>query len=209
MNNGNRIPKISTFITGMPRCLLSALALVAVLAGCAQLPDVELAAGFASRPARAMIDAYTLTGRIAVREGERHYAVNIAWQHAVERDEILFATPLGQGIAELTRDAAGARLTTAERREFVAADWQGLSAQVFGFSLPLEALPRWLVAAVPADALGVTRDGAGRPQRMVSDGWQVAYLDYESAAADALPVLMELRRGDIEVRLKIDDWQLP
>lgn len=193
----------------MPRRLLFALALVGLLAGCAQLPGVELAAGLPPRPARNMIDAYTLAGRIAVREGERHYAANITWQHALERDEILFATPLGQGIAELTRDAAGARLTTAEHREFVAADWQELSTQVFGISLPLAALPRWLVAAVPADALGVTRDGAGRPQQMVSDGWQVAYLDYESAAADALPTLLELKREDIEVRLKIDDWQLP
>lgn len=193
----------------MPRLLLPALALMAVLAGCAQLQVVEPAARLAPRPPRMLIDAYALAGRIAVREGERHYAVNITWQHALERDEILFATPLGQGIAELTRDAAGARLTTAEHREFAAADWQGLSAQVFGISLPLAALPRWLVAAVPADALGVARDGVGRPQQMVSDGWQVAYLDYESAAADALPTLLELRRGDIEVRLKIDDWQLP
>jgi len=193
----------------MSRRLLSFLALMAMLAGCAQLPDLEQATRLAPRPARTTIAAYTLAGRIAVRAGERHYAVNLTWQHALERDEILFASPLGQGIAELTRDAAGARLTTAERREYAAADWQGLSAQVFGFSLPLEALPRWLVAAVPADALGVTRDGAGRPRQMVSEGWQVAYLGYESAAADALPVLLELKRDDIEVRLKIDDWQLP
>ncbi|MBI3524556.1 MAG: outer membrane lipoprotein LolB [Betaproteobacteria bacterium] len=191
-----------------PRRLLSALALAALLAGCAQLPRTE-PAGSAPRPARALIETYTLTGRIAVRKGEQHYAVNLTWQHGPQRDEILFATPLGQGLAELTRDAAGARLTTAEHREFAAADWQGLSAQVFGFSLPLEALPRWLVGVVPNDALGVTRDAAGRPQRMVSDDWQVAYLGYESPAADALPSLLELKRDDIEVRLKIDDWQVP
>lgn len=191
-----------------PIAPMFAALLMALLAGCAQLPGSESAASVASAPARVRIDRYTLTGRLAVREGEHHYAANFTWQHALERDEILFTTPLGQGIAELTRDAAGARLTTAERREYFAADWQELSARIFGFSLPLAALPRWLVAAVPDDALGVARDAAGRPQRMVSEGWQVAYLDYQSAAAEALPVLMEFKRGDIEARLKIDDWQM-
>ena len=46
-------------------------------------------------------------------------------------------------------------------------------------------------------------------QRLLSDGWLVAYLEYESDAADALPTLVELRREDIEVRLKIDEWLLP
>lgn len=159
------------------------------------------------RPARAA-GGFLLTGRIAVSQGQQRHAVNITWQHSAVRDEIFLATPLGQGLAELTRDTAGARLTTAERREFNAPDWQALSVRVFGFSLPLSALPRWLLGEVPADALGVNYDRAGRPQRMVADGWQVAYLEYASNAVDALPALIELKREDIEVRWKIDDWQL-
>jgi len=83
-----------------------------------------------------------LTGRIAVSQSQQRHAVNISWLHRPARDEIFLATPLGQGIAELTRDAAGARLVTSERREFMAPDWQSLSVQVFGFPLPLSALPR-------------------------------------------------------------------
>jgi len=51
-------------------------------------------------------------------------------------------------------------------------------------------MPKWLAGQPPAPA----------------SGWQVTYLDYESAAADALPTLIELRRDDIEVRVRIDDW---
>jgi len=43
---------------------------------------------------------------------------------------------------------------------------------------------------------------------MVVDGWQVAYLEYAGNAVDALPALIEMKREDIEVRWKIDDWQL-
>jgi outer membrane lipoprotein LolB len=160
------------------------------------------------RPVRTTSNDFFLAGRLAANKGDQHYAVNITWRHTTERDEIFVATPLGQGIAELTRDAAGARLTTADRQEFAAPDWQALSAQVFGFALPLSALPRWLMADVPAGALGVHHDRSGRPQRMVADDWQVAYPDYASDAADALPALIELKREDIEVRLKVDEWQI-
>lgn len=159
-------------------------------------------------PARTAIQAYLLTGRIAVSQAQQRHAVNVSWQHSPTRDQIFLATPLGQGIAELTRDAAGAHLTTAERREFNAPDWQTLSVQVFGFPLPLSALPRWLLAEVPTAALGVKYDAAGRPQRMVADGWQVAFLEYDGDGFNALPVLIELKRENTEVRLKIDEWQL-
>ena len=188
--------------------LLPPLALTFLLAACAQLPGAISENAASPRPARAAGGGFLLTGRIAVSQGQQRHAVNITWQHSAARDEIFLATPLGQGLAELTRDAAGARLTTAERREFNAPDWQALSVQVFGFPLPLSALPRWLQGEVPAEALGVKYDGAGRPQRMVVDGWQVAYLDYAGNAVDALPALIEMKREDIEVRWKIDDWQL-
>ena len=190
------------------RRLLPALALTCLLAACAQLPGAISEEAAMPRPARAAISGYILTGRIAVSQGQQRHAVNITWRHSAARDEIFLATPLGQGIAELTRDAAGARLTTAERREFNAPDWQALSVQVFGFPLPLSALPRWLLAEVPAEALDVKYDRAGRPQWMAADGWQVAYLEYASNAVDALPALIELKREDIEVRWKIDEWQV-
>lgn len=188
----------------LPALVLVCLA-TCLLTACAQLPG---AAAPAQRLTRVTSNDFFLAGRLAASKGNQRYAVNITWRHTTQRDEIFVATPLGQGIAELIRDAAGARLTTAERREFSAPDWQALSAQVFGFTLPLSALPRWLAADVPAEALGVSLDRSGRPQRMVADDWQVAYLDYASDAADALPVLIELKREDIEVRLKVDEWQI-
>ena len=156
------------------------------------------------RPARAAIATYSFDGRIAVRQNEaRHYA-NIAWRHTADADEILLSTPVGQGVAELTRDARGARLVTADRQVVEAPDWEMLSARIFGFALPLSDLPRWLLGDVPS----VDRDSGGRPQAALAAGWDIRYLDYESPARGALPVLIELRRDDIELRLKVDAWQL-
>lgn len=133
---------------------------------------------------------FEFDGRVAVRQGEARHHVNISWRHDVGNDEILLTTPLGQGVAELSRNAAGARLVMADRREFVAADWEGLAQQLFGARLPLNDLPAWVAGHAGASA----------------GGWRVEYLDYQSNARDALPTLLEMRRDDIEVRLKIDEW---
>lgn len=103
---------------------------------------------------------------------------------------MLITTPLGQGVAELSRDAAGARLLMADGKEYAAADWEDLAERTFGTRLPLNDLPQWLTGHAPAAATG----------------WRVDYLDYQSEAVDALPTLVEAKRGDIELRLKIDVW---
>ena len=181
------------------------LVLFAMIGGCALLQGPAKTGISTPRPPGSAIAAYTLSGRISVRRGEERHNANIAWDHDVAHDEILLSTLLGQGIAELTRDAAGARLVTADRQEFSAPDWVSLSSRVFGFALPLVRLPRWVVADAPGEG---KRDTAGRAQQFSEDGWTVDYLDYESPAATALPQLIEIRRDDIVIRLKIDEWQM-
>jgi outer membrane lipoprotein LolB len=51
-------------------------------------------------------------------------------------------------------------------------------------------------------------DRQGRPQSFSDRGWRVAYLDYEADTADALPALIQLRRDDLDVKLRIDQWNL-
>lgn len=159
-------------------CLLCLL-----LAGCAtSLPSAQ-------RPPVTEISVFSFTGRIAVRQGETRHYVNIDWRHTADSDEILLNTPLGQGLAELARDTTGAHLTLADQRHFTAQDWGTLSAEVFGFRLPLEASARWL--------LGTAAN---------TEGWRVTIVERESATPHALPTIIELEREDIFVRLKIDEW---
>lgn len=180
----------------------AALLLSLLLAACA-LPAPRPSP--APRPERAEIGRFNLEGRLALRQGERPYHAGISWRHDAGADEILLTGPLGQGIAELNRDAQGARLTTAEGKRYQAADWAALAQDVLGLTLPLNELPRWLAAQVEAR----NRDEEGRPRQAIVDGWQIDYLDYESEARNALPTLLEMRRDDIDLRLKIDQWQIP
>jgi outer membrane lipoprotein LolB len=140
------------------RIVLSWLLLV-FLAGCATSSPLP------SRPPLAEITAFAFNGRIAVRQGDVRHYVKVDWRHAPTHDAILLATPLGQGVAEIERDAAGARLTLADQRRFVAADWGALTEQVFGFRLPLQASARWLLGEMPD-----------------VEGWRVRILERETPA---------------------------
>lgn len=163
--------------------ILAACLLFMILAGCATVATIPV------RPTAAEISRFAFIGRLAVRQGEARHHVNVDWRHDMQRDEILLTTPLGQGLAELVRDAAGARLTLADKRSYAAADWSALSQQVFGFPLPLGASPRWLLGEMGA-----------------TEGWRVTVVEREAEQAGALPTIIDLEREDIAVRLKIDEW---
>lgn len=179
---------------------LCAALLVLLLAACAQQTVRE------ARPARDTIRSYTLDGRVSVKRGNESRQAGIDWQHERDRDEIELSGPLGQRAARLTRDADGATLLTSSRETVKAQDWGTLAERVLGVALPLDGMSRWVMADIP-DAVA-QRDAIGRPRKAIIDGWQIDYVAYESEAADALPTLIDMHRDDIDVRLKIDIWEI-
>ncbi len=180
------------------RRALAGLALL--LAGCAAPPPRAVA----PRPPRRNIEAFSLEGRLAVHRGDKHYSANVSWQHDPHHDDILLSGPLGQGGAELVRDDDRALLTLADKRQFAAPTLEELSVELFGFSVPLSGMAHWVLGQ---KGNAIETDAAGRPLRMQADGWSIDLLAWEDDSPDALPSLVELRRDDFEVRLKILDWQ--
>ena len=165
----------------MHRALLLAAAAL-LLAGCLTQPP---------RASRSDIaHSFAFIGRIVVRQGDQRYYLKIDWSHAPRQDTILLATPLGQGVAEIMRTPAGASLQLADKRRIDAHDWSSLAEQAFGFRLPLDASPRWLLGDIPGD----------------TEGWQIRVLERAGDTPDALPLVIELERDDLQVRLKVDEW---
>jgi len=187
-----------------------------LLSGCASLRTASVEASSASsplllsRPIRATITTFDIEGRISVRQGDKHHTAHLDWHHEPAHDRLLLTTPLGQGMAELTRDHRGAHLQLSDRRIFEAVDMETLAQRLFDIDLPLSLMPRWIVGQVAPAIEPNQDDRLGRPQWRQIDGWRLTYMDYESPAAHALPVLMEMQQlaDDIDVRLKIDRWQL-
>lgn len=169
-------------------CLVAML-----LAACAEVPQGS-DSGQLLGPA---VKHFIAEGRIALREGERRDHLRFRWEHTPESDALLLMSPLGQGLAELTRDATGARLVQPHQAAIAAADLRQLAQQVFALPLPLEAVADWLRGARPELAGEI-------------DGWRVAITESSvpMAGNTRLPRVMEAARGDVEFKLIVDNWEL-
>ncbi|HTH39297.1 MAG TPA: lipoprotein insertase outer membrane protein LolB, partial [Rhodocyclaceae bacterium] len=53
------------------------------------------------RPDRNTITAFSLEGRLSVRQADRSYQAGVQWTHGVGQENILLTGPLGQGLATL------------------------------------------------------------------------------------------------------------
>jgi len=168
------------------------LLLAALLGACAQ---VEI-----KPPAGAL--EFDLAGRIAARYGKEAFTGNVAWRHARGGDEMLISTPMGQGVARIVRQGDTVLLTTAEPREYRAADAESLTERVLGFRLPLEGLADWVRARPGPGPARTEYSPDGRLFRLEQGGWKIEYQEY----AGELPARMRLFYQGIELRLAISQW---
>ena len=175
---------------------------------------VELAAGCAGdgapRGARneadARADFFSLEGRIAVRYGEESLAGKVSWSHSALRDEINLASPLGNVLAQIVRDAGGVTMINDRRQEFRAPDAETLTERQLGWRLPLAGMTDWVRAR--AGAGEARRDEAGRLLNLRDAGWEIEFSYEDDAARLPRRLIMAYVRAAqrLEIRLVIDAW---
>jgi outer membrane lipoprotein LolB len=151
-------------------------------------------------------DGFELVGRVAVRYGSEGASGRIEWRHSFTDDELLITSPLGQGIARLTRYGTEVKLVTADQKEYAASDAESLTESVLGWRLPLAGLPDWVQGrADPARPAQLARDVQSRLSELIQDDWRVEYQEYDGAR----PSKLRLSRADLEIRLVVDEWVAP
>lgn len=191
-------------------------ALVLLLAGCASLaPPAAVPPASAGRIARHYIDNIELAGRLSVRyQGEQkeeglHGSFN--WTQTGAATRVTLLSPLGQTVAVIEADRAGARLLQAGQPPRSAADVNRLTLQTLGWPLPVGGLREWL-QGYAIDAAG--REFIASPQRdavTTADGWQLRYAAWQEDQPN-IPRRIDLARttaqaGDVSIRIVIDSWQ--
>lgn len=155
---------------------------------------------------RAAVVEFRVEARFALSREGQAYAGKLAWRHSPSGDEMLVMNPFGQGLAELRRDASGARLVVPGRPVRQALDAETLLAETVGYPLPLASLVRWMTAGGAGDDV-VERDAVGRVAARIDSGYRVEYA-YPDDDPAALPSrLAVVRDGEVDLRLRIDTWQ--
>ena len=177
------------------------------LAGCVSSPSAPPPAPVARRA----IDAFSLTGRLSGGDGEQSASGKLEWLRVPGFDRWTVLSPLGQIVARLEAGPEGAELIFSNGERRSAPQASDLLPELFpGLSklgLPPSRLAGWVQAAPAPGAEVRTLDAMGRPARIIDEGWIVDYLDYRDAAPEALPRLIDISRGQLRLRLLIDQWE--
>ena len=164
--------------------------MAALLGACAALSEAPVAPG-----------GFELSGRVAVRYDSEALSGRIFWRHSDDQEELLITSPLGQGLARVTRVRGGFLLVASDGKKYRAADAESLTEQVLGWRLPLAGLADWVQGRPspgrPSDTLGDT----GR--ELQQDGWLVAYEEFRGGH----PLRLRLTREGLEIRLIVDQWK--
>ena len=172
-----------------------------LVSGCAVVPSSPGSVGVAQREA---LDDFSLEGRFSLRHEEKNYSGRLSWRHSGADNELLLASPFGQGLAQITTSERGAQLTMSDGQVYAAADSEALTREVLGYPLPLARLTDWVRGRAASGELEL--DGSGRPLLLRHDGWRIDY-DYASDDAQAPPSrIVALRDDGAELRLRIDEW---
>lgn len=193
--------------------LLLACCFSVSLWGCAELPVPPLERESASH-SQADIGAdglFRLAGRIGVSHNGESFSGSLRWSHGAREDEIFILSPLGQGVARILSNSAGASLETAEGRDYRAADVESLTEEVLGWRLPARGLKYWVMGRPAPDGVAESElDDNNQLRTLRQDGWRVDYLGYRMVQGALLPAKLEVALGErLRVRLVIDDWVLP
>lgn len=182
----------------------------ALLVGCATAPEVPLQAQIVqpSVESAARIRTFQLSGRVGVKYDEKGFFGNVRWQHDAQSDEILILSPLGQGVAQISQNGAGVTLITSNQQIYHAQDAEMLTEEVLGWRLPLNGLRDWVLGRKTAGDATITLDQSGRLYRLIQDGWQIDYLNYQESNGASLPQKLTMQRGNLEMKLIIDNWDI-
>lgn len=191
--------------------------LVAVLAtGCVTLPepppvDNPDQVWQQRRDQLSKIAYWHLTGRVAVRNGEAAWNINLDWQQKGDDYQITLNGPFGAGKVKLIGNHAGVELHDSDNHTFYADKPGELLRERTGVSMPVEGLRYWIVGlSTPLQQQQPRLDPQGRLAYLEDNHWRVKFRRYTEVSGLQLPdkIFIAKPEQDIDVRLVVDEWKL-
>lgn len=136
--------------------------------------------------------AFEMSGRLAVRQGDRSEIAKLRWTRTRNGDSWVIASPLGNEVARIESTPGGARLEQAGGPTENAPSFQALTQKLLGVALDPSLLAAWLHGQPPADAPA---------------DWKFTMDESQQAGAVTLAKRLTARRGDVVVRLVVDSYR--
>ena len=178
---------------------VSALALAAVLTGCATggapLTNPN-AAAIAYR------DSIDLTGRLAVnyqKDGQpQGINGNFIWTQRPGRIDVSLNSPVGQTVAQISVTPEAATLTQSGREPRTEKDIDTLTRQTLGWTLPVSGLRDWLQGYATDPSGKRIAASPANNNVFTNDGWRLRFTEWQDGpkgGSGAMPRIIRAERS--------------
>lgn len=134
-----------------------------------------------------------MSGRLAVRQGGRSDIARLRWTRERASDLWVIASPLGNEVARLESNGAGATLSRAGAGPETADNFQSLTERLLGVSLDPRDMAAWLHGTTPDAAPG---------------DWKVTIDETQRAGNVALAKRLTASRGEVVVKFVVDEYRV-
>jgi outer membrane biogenesis lipoprotein LolB len=164
----------------------AALACALALTACAIAPEPRTFTPLAAVPR-----AFEVSGRIAIRQGDRSDIAKLRWSRSAGRDVWVIASPLGNEVARIESGPDGTFLQQAGGGREQAPDFPSLTARILGVALDPSQVADWLHGGKPAQ----------------TGDWQVKVDETQRTGEVDLARRITASRGETVVRFVVDDYR--
>lgn len=165
----------------------AAIAFALLLGACAIAPLPKPLPDLAGVP-----DAFEVSGRLALRMGDRSEIAKLRWTHRPKSDLWVISSPLGNEVARIESAERGVTLQRAGASPESAPDFPSLTERLLGVPLEPRQLANWLHGTMGSITTG---------------GWVVDVKEVQRAGAIDIARLIVASRGETSVRLVVDEYR--
>ncbi len=188
------------------RCFFFCAALVAAssMGACTTLQTTPSAQSATPADEKILAQTFSLNGRISVRVGDKLDSGQIQWRRTLDWERIGLYSPLGSQVAELLVDKRANIVTLRQGTETsTAASISELTQSMLGAPIDLDLLNAWV------QGVGLIENQATDVTLANGDKWRVTAERFNVAGAGGnyrFASRVTATRGDVMVRLVIDEW---
>jgi len=139
--------------------------------------------------------SFEMSGRLSIRQADRSDIARLRWTRAGGSDQWVFSSPIGNEVARIESRAGTARLERAGAPAEEAATFSELTQRVLGVALDPDQFSAWLHG----------KSGGG-PSGLPAE-WKVTIDETQSAGSVDLARRVTATRGDIVLKLVVDEYR--
>ncbi|SEG33708.1 outer membrane lipoprotein LolB [Oceanospirillum linum] len=195
----------------------AAISILVVLSGCGTTEPLKQASTpFMDQHNRnfSQLTHFQIEGKIRLKTKDSSDSANLQWQQEGEHYNMTLSGPFGQTGARMEGSPYQVMLTIPDKGRFIDQSPEQLLYNHFGWDLPISSLLYW-IRTLPAPGSSYQSDlnQAQQIRLLQQDGWNIHYDRYrpvssESTQSPELPGRIKVNRGQLELTLIINQWQL-